>query len=86
MTPHQLADVLAWCAGMGYAILLVWAFAWLAIPGAIYRLHSHWFRLERSTYDALMFVMIGLFKLALLVLFVFPLIALYATGLAGGGA
>ncbi|WP_162823762.1 DUF6868 family protein [Lysobacter sp. TY2-98] len=84
MTPQQWAHVLAWCAGLGYAVLLAWASAWLGMRDAVYRLHSRWFRLDRATYEALMFVMIGLFKLALMMLFLLPLIALYATGLARG--
>ncbi|MGY3264340.1 DUF6868 family protein [Lysobacter sp. HA35] len=85
MTPHQLASVLTWSAVAGYAVLFVWALAWIAMRERVYRLHSHWFRVERPTYEVLMFVLIGVFKLALLVFFVFPLIGLYASGLAGSG-
>lgn len=83
MTAQQIASVLAWCTGVGYATLVVWAVAWLGLRDAIYRLHGHWFRVERATYDAIVFAMIGAFKLALLVLFVFPLIALYGSGVVG---
>ena len=80
MTAGQWAGVLAWCAGIGYAVLLAWVFAWRGMADAIYRLHSRWFRVERGTYETVVFALVGAFKLALFVLFVLPLIALYASG------
>lgn len=80
MTAHDWSRVLEWCAGMGYATLFAWAFAWLGMRDAIYRLHRRWFAIERSAYETLMFVLIGAFKLALMVFFLFPLIALHVSG------
>ena len=76
MTQPELQSFLLWGAGLNYALLIVFFFAWVWAGDAIYRLHSRWFDLDRRTVDALAYLMMGLFKLAIWMFFFVPWLVL----------
>ena len=78
--PAALGPFLLWCALLNYGVLLLAFIAWAGWGDALYRLHARWFRLERTQCDAALYLMLGLYKLAIWMLFLIPWIALRVVG------
>jgi hypothetical protein len=76
MTMDQLKEMLLWCAGINYAILLVWFAAFVAAHQGLYRLHTRWFPLSAQTFDALHYGGMSVYKIGILLLNLVPRIAL----------
>jgi Family of unknown function (DUF6868) len=52
MTLTELSDILLWCVGLNYAVLLVWFGVFVHTHDWMYRLHTRWFSLSVETFDA----------------------------------
>ena len=72
--PASLGPFLLWCALLNYGVLLIAFMSWVVLGDAWYRLHARWF--ERAQCDAAIYLMFGLYKLAIWLLFLVPWIAL----------
>ena len=58
--------------------MLLLAFgAWAVAGDALYRLHARWFHLDRARCDFALYLMLGLYKLAILFACVVPWLALH---------
>lgn len=77
MTSTELRDILLWCAGINYAVLLVWFGVFVYAHGWMYRLHTRWFSLSVETFDALHYAGMSVYKIGILLLNVVPIVALY---------
>ena len=77
MSMAQLQSFLLWGAVLNYAVLLLAFVAWVLAGDALYRLHARWFPIERAQCHAAVYLMLGLYKLGIWLLFVTPCIALY---------
>jgi hypothetical protein len=53
MTTNEIKDVLLWCLGINYGVLLVWFTVFVHAHEWMYRLHTRWFKLSVETFDAL---------------------------------
>lgn len=80
MPMGQLQSFLLWCALLNYGVLLTVAVAWMGWGDALYRLHARWFRLDRPQCDFAVYLMLGLYKLAIWLLCLVPWLALRLTG------
>ena len=78
--PASLGPFLLWCALLNYGVLLLVFIAWVGWGDALYRLQARWFALERTQCDATLFQLLGLYKLAIWLLFLVPWIALRVVG------
>lgn len=67
---------LGWTALLNYALLGVVFFAWLALRPTLHRLHRRWFALQPEQIDAILYALMGGFKMANLLLFVTPWLVL----------
>jgi hypothetical protein len=76
----QLQSFLLWSALLNYGVLLVVALLWIAWGQALYRLHARWFHLDRAQCDFAVYLMLGLYKLAIWLLFLVPWLALRLMG------
>lgn len=76
MSAETLSSVLLAGIAINLAVMLVWFGAWTFAGDSIYRMHTRWFRIERSTYDAITFVLLGGYKIGTWLFFVVPWIAL----------
>ena len=74
--PTPLAPFLLWCALLNYGVLLVGLLAWTVGGDPLYRVHARWFHLERAQCDFAIYLMLGLYKLAIWLLFLVPWIVL----------
>jgi len=79
MDLNQAKTVLLWCAGINYAVLLVWFAVFVYAHDWMYRLHARWFRLSVETFDALHYAGLSIFKIGVILLNLVPLAALYAS-------
>ena len=77
MTSSELKDVLLWCLGINYGVLLVWFGAFVYVHGWMYRLHTRWFKLSVETFDALHYMGMSIYKVGVILLNLVPLVALY---------
>ena len=77
MTSSELKDVLLWCLGINYGVLLIWFGAFVFAHGWMYRLHTRWFKLSVETFDALHYAGMSVYKIGIILLNLVPLVALY---------
>ena len=77
MTTNEVKEVLLWCVGINYAVLLIWFGAFVYAHDWMYRLHTRWFKLSVETFDAIHYAGMSVYKIAVIVLNLVPLVALY---------
>jgi len=77
MTIEQVQSFLIWCAGINYAILLVWFGVFSLAHDWLYRMHSRWFNLSPEVFDALNYAGIAIYKIGIILLIIVPLVALF---------
>jgi hypothetical protein len=77
MDMRKLTRFLLWCTVINGALLIV-SFAVFALAGTdfVYRAHGQWFALSRESFDALLYQLMGAYKIAILVFKLVPYIAL----------
>ncbi len=83
MEPEFLCSFLLWSLAVNYAILLTWFSAFVFARGFMRRLHGRWFNLSDATFDAVHYSGMAIYKIAI---FVFNLAPLLALCLARGGS
>lgn len=76
MPVPQLESFLLWCAAINYGVLLLVFGAWVFAGDALYRLHARWFTLDRARCDFAIYLMLGLYKLAIWMFCLVPWLAL----------
>ena len=77
MTTIEIKQVLLWCVGINYGVLLVWFGVFVYAHDWMYRLHTRWFKLSVETFDALHYAGLSIYKIGVILLNLVPLVALY---------
>ncbi len=77
MTAHELKEVLLWCTGINYGILLVWFGTFALAHDWMYLMHTRWFQLPVETFDAIHYAGVSIYKIGIILLNLVPLVALY---------
>lgn len=77
MTMTGIKEVLLWCVGLNYAILLIWAGVFICAHDWLYRLHGRWFKLSVETFDALHYGGLAVYKVGVILFCLVPWLALY---------
>jgi hypothetical protein len=62
--------------GLAYALLIAWFGVFRGFHDALHRLHARWFRLTPEAFDAVNYGGMAAFKIAALLLFAIPWLAL----------
>jgi hypothetical protein len=78
VTLNELKDVLLWCVGINYAVLLVWFGVFACAHDWLYGLHGRWFKIPSETFDATHYAGMAAYKIGILLFFLVPLLALCA--------
>jgi len=68
---------LLWCAIINYGILLLSFACFAGAHEAIYRLHRRWLDLPKAQFDAIVYVLLGLYKLWIWFFLIVPCLVLY---------
>ena len=76
MTTNETRDILLWCTGLNYAVLLVWFGAFVFGHEWMYRIHGRWFKLPLESFDAIHYAGLAVYKIGIILLNLVPLIAL----------
>ena len=76
MAIGDVETLLAVCAAVNYAVLIVWFCAFAFARRVLYRLHARWFEFDVQTFDTVHYAGMAFYKLLVLVFNVAPLVAL----------
>lgn len=74
MNPNEARDFLLWCAGMNYAVLLVWFVIFVLAHDWMYALHTRWFKLSAEVFDGIHYTAMAVYKIGILLFNLVPLI------------
>jgi hypothetical protein len=77
VTTHEIKNILLWCAGLNYLLLLLWVGGFVLAHDWVYRLHGRWFKLSVETFDAVHYAGIIVYKIGVLLFNLVPLVALW---------
>jgi hypothetical protein len=75
MTLNEVKDFLLWCAGLNYAVLLIWFVIFVFAHDWMYAVHTRWFKLSAETFDGLHYMAMAVYKIGILLFNLVPLIA-----------
>lgn len=76
MTTNETRDILLWCTGLNYAVLLVWFGVFVFAHEWMYRIHGRWFKFPLESFDAIHYAGLAVYKIGIILLNLVPLIAL----------
>lgn len=76
METEFLKSFLLWSAALNYGLLLLSFAIFVFARDWMYRLHRRWFNLEHTTFDAILYLWFGFYKLAIWFFLVVPLLVL----------
>jgi len=71
-----IAGILIRCFFGGMVLLLIWFSGYAAAGDWIYQVHSQWFHIPRPSFDAIHYAGMAVTKIAIIVLFLLPWIAI----------
>lgn len=77
MTYEFLCRFLLWSLAVNYAVLLIWFIAFVFAKSWIRTLHGKWFHLSDSSFDAIHYGGMAIYKIGILLFNLSPLIVLY---------
>lgn len=77
MTYGSLCRFLLWSLAVNYAVLLTWFLAFVFAKGWMRKLHGKWFNLSDSSFDAIHYGGMAIYKIGILLFNLTPLIALF---------
>ena len=80
MDLQTLTDFFMWCTIINGALLIFWTIMCLVAMDLIYRLQSRWFPMPRETFNVVMYLFLGCFKIAFLAFNAVPYVALLIIG------
>lgn len=70
-------DFLGACLLLNYAVICVWFALFCLAHDRLYRLHTRWFQLSTNQFDAIHYLGIALYKIAVLMFNLVPWLALH---------
>jgi hypothetical protein len=77
MTIYTLGNFLLWCTVLNYVILILWFVVFCLAHEWMFKLHTRWFRLTATQFDAIHYGGMSVYKIGILLLNLAPLIALH---------
>ena len=77
MTVEILKQLLGWCTLINIGFLVFWVGFLVAAPNFIYQLQSKWVEIPREKFNAIHFLLIGIYKLLILFFNLIPYITLH---------
>jgi len=73
----QLEHFLLWNTAINIAVLMMWLLAFVFARGAMYRMHTRWFKLSPETFDAIHYGGIVVCKTLVFIFNIVPLLAIW---------
>jgi hypothetical protein len=78
VTTNEIKNVLLWCVGLNYLVLILWAGLFVFAHDWMFRMHSRLFKVSVETFDAIHYAGLTFYKIGIILLNLAPLIALWA--------
>ena len=78
MDLERIERLLLLCAAFNYAVLIVWFGVFAIAHDWLYRLHGRWFTIPASSFDAIHYAGMAVYKIGILLFFLVPFLALRA--------
>jgi hypothetical protein len=75
MSIKFVCDFLLWCLVANYVVLLLWFLVFMLARDWIFRLHTSWFGLSGTQFDAIHYSGMALYKICILVFNLTPFVA-----------
>jgi hypothetical protein len=76
MDIQALKSILMWCTIINVSLLLFTTVLWLLASNFIYRMHGKMYPMPRETFNAVFYLIMGLYKIFIFIFNVIPWIAL----------
>ena len=73
---RTISQILLWCIVFGFLLLFIWAGGFMLLPGIFYTTQGTLFGLDNHELNIIHYCGIALFKMAVLLFFVFPYLAI----------
>ncbi len=80
MDSLTLIQFFTYCTIIDGSVLILWAGFCMLAPDVVYGLQNRFFPLPRTTYDAIMYAALAVFKILFLIFNLVPLVALLLLG------
>ena len=76
MTSVPWLSFLIWCAVFNYLALILACGGFVLAHDWLFRFHSRWFKLSITQFDAIAYLILGLYKLAIWFFLIIPALAI----------
>ena len=80
MDIQALTKFFMWCTILNGALLILWTLVCFCALDWVYRIHGRWFSFPRETFNAIIYLFLGIFKMVFLVFNAAPFVALLIVG------
>ncbi len=77
MTIEMWREMLLWCTLLNVAVLIFWFFLYVFGRRFVRSVHGRWFAIPPEQIDAVQYLLMGIYRLAIIVFCLMPLIALH---------
>lgn len=81
MDMQVLTNFFMWCTIINGGVLILLTLGTMFLPNIVYKSQYKWFPLQRDTYNAIMYLFIGLFKVIFIVFNLTPFLVLLIIGI-----
>ena len=76
MSIEIIRDILAWCAVLNFALLLLWFLLFTCAHNWVFRLHGRWFPLSEEKFNEIHYAAMAFYKLSFILLNLVPYLAI----------
>ena len=76
MSIENVRELLLWCTGLNYSLLIVWFGVFSLAHGWLYRVHTRWFALSVEAFDTINYAGMAIYKIGVMLFNLVPLLAL----------
>ena len=76
MTTQAIRNLLLWCVGLNYLVLIIWFGVFIVAHDWMYRLHTRWFKISVDTFDSIHYAGMAVYKIGILLFVLVPFLAL----------
>jgi len=76
MAKAELLQLLGWCSLIYIILFSIWALFFMVGRNWLYKLHNKWFAMPIERFNVIHYVLMGIFKIILIVFFLVPYLVL----------
>ncbi len=77
---QSLTEFFKWCSIINAVLLIFSIIVFIVMPDFVYRIHGHWFPMDRESFNVIIYGSLGFYKILFLVFNLIPYVALRIIG------